>query len=60
MFAIAHYARKALFPGIDTYELAVSAFSDKNVAAAMVFMAICFVLCSLLWILSGPLLRGVS
>ena len=60
LFAVAHYARKALFPGIDTYTLAEDALHKGNLASALVFASICLVLCSLLFILSGPLLRGIS
>lgn len=57
LIAASHIARKILFRRMDIAELAQSAMKDQNLASAVVFAAICFVLVALMYIMAAPLLR---
>lgn len=57
LIAASHLARKILFRRMDIATLADSALKEGNIAAAIVFSAICFVLIALMYIMAAPLLR---
>lgn len=58
LIAAAHLARKILFRHLDMEELTREVFSDNNVAAAIVFLAVCLVIIALMFIMAAPLLKG--
>lgn len=57
LIAASHLARKILFRRMDMAVLADAAVKDKNVAAALIFIAICVVLVALMFVMAAPLLR---
>lgn len=57
LVAASHITRKILFRRMDIATLADSALKEHNVAAAIVFAAICLVLIALMYFMALPLLR---
>lgn len=43
---LTHLLRRIMFPYVDPKELIQAAIKDKNIPAAMVFAAICMVICT--------------
>lgn len=56
LVAASHIARKILFKRIDLARVALTAVNEKNIAAGIVFLAVCLVLIALLFIMAAPLL----